>query len=128
MTSYLYAGVAGYVGRPDAIGRVGVFRRTATGGEWANVLPDVETAPDTYPQMIAQLFTGLFAPAGTPQAVIDTVAEANRRAMTSQSFRARLIEAGFEPVADTPAEAQRFVEAEIERLGPLIRATGFKPG
>jgi photosystem II stability/assembly factor-like uncharacterized protein len=41
--SYIYAGVAGYVGRPDAIGKVGVFRRTAAGGEWSNVLPDVET-------------------------------------------------------------------------------------
>lgn len=41
--SYLYAGVAGYVGRPEAIGKVGVFRRAAAGGDWANVLPDVET-------------------------------------------------------------------------------------
>ena len=41
--SYLYAGVAGYVGRPEAIGKVGVFRRDAAGGEWSNVLPDIET-------------------------------------------------------------------------------------
>ena len=41
--SYLYAGVAGYVGRPEAIGKVGVFRKAAAGGEWANVLPDLET-------------------------------------------------------------------------------------
>ncbi len=41
--SYIYAGVAGYVGRPEAIGKVGVFRRDAAGSEWSNVLPDVET-------------------------------------------------------------------------------------
>ena len=41
--SYIYAGVAGYVGRPEAIGKVGVFRRAASGGAWANVLPDLET-------------------------------------------------------------------------------------
>jgi photosystem II stability/assembly factor-like uncharacterized protein len=41
--SYLYAGVAGYVGRPEAIGKVGVFRKPAAGGEWVNVLPDLET-------------------------------------------------------------------------------------
>ena len=59
MTSYLYAGVAGYVGRPDAIGRVGVFRRTATGGEWANVLPDVETyAVDVHPADPATVLAG----------------------------------------------------------------------
>ncbi|MFM9943560.1 MAG: WD40/YVTN/BNR-like repeat-containing protein [Hyphomicrobiaceae bacterium] len=38
----LFAGVAGYVGRPEAIGKVGVFRRAA-GGDWQNVLPDLET-------------------------------------------------------------------------------------
>jgi photosystem II stability/assembly factor-like uncharacterized protein len=41
--SHIYAGVAGYVGRPDEKGKVGVFRRTAVGGEWQHVLPDLET-------------------------------------------------------------------------------------
>ena len=45
MTSptYVFAGVAGFVGRPDQVGKVGVFRRPADGLEWANVLPNVET-------------------------------------------------------------------------------------
>ena len=38
----LFAGVAGYVGRPEAIGKVGVFRRIGD-GDWQNVLPDLET-------------------------------------------------------------------------------------
>ena len=41
--SYIFAGVAGYVGRPEAVGKVGVFRRPSTGGEWSHVLPDLET-------------------------------------------------------------------------------------
>ena len=41
--SYIYAGVAGYVGRPEAVGKVGVFRRSTAGGDWSHVLPDVET-------------------------------------------------------------------------------------
>ncbi len=35
--SYIFAGVAGYVGRPDATGAVGVFRRAASGGAWEHV-------------------------------------------------------------------------------------------
>jgi hypothetical protein len=31
-------------------------------------------------------------------------------------------------VSDTPAEAQRFVDAERDRLVPLVKSTGFKPG
>ena len=92
------------------------------------VLPDVPAAAETMPQLIAQLFTGLFVPAATPQAIVDKLAEANTKAMTSKAFRDKLIDAGFEPVLDTPAEAQKFVDAEIGRLGPMIKATGFKPG
>ncbi len=41
--SNIYVGVAGYVGRPDEKGAVGVFRRSAAGGEWQHVLKDLET-------------------------------------------------------------------------------------
>src|ERR1043166_5988818 len=40
--SNIYAGVAGYVGRPDQQGKVGVFRRSAEGGDWEHVLPQHE--------------------------------------------------------------------------------------
>ena len=42
-TSKLFAAVAGYVGRPDAVGNVGIFYRPADGGDWQNVLPDLES-------------------------------------------------------------------------------------
>ena len=41
--SYLFAGVAGYVGRPDETGEVGVFRRATDGGAWEHVLQGLET-------------------------------------------------------------------------------------
>ncbi|MBU2532316.1 MAG: hypothetical protein KKB37_06220 [Alphaproteobacteria bacterium] len=41
--SYLFAGVAGYVGRPDEVGEVGVFRRKVAGGDWQHVLAGLET-------------------------------------------------------------------------------------
>lgn len=91
------------------------------------VLPEVPAAAETMPQLVAQLFTGLFVPASTPPAVIAKVAAVNAKAMASEAFKKKLVEAGFEPVADTPAQAQRFIDDEIARLGPLIKSTGFKP-
>ena len=43
--SNIYAGVAGYFGRPNAAGAVGVFRGRADGGGWEHVLaaPEVHT-------------------------------------------------------------------------------------
>lgn len=91
------------------------------------VLPDVPAAAETMPQLVAQLFTGLFVPASTPGDIIEKAAAVNKAAMASKPFQQKLVEAGFEPVNDTPAEAQKFVDAEISRLGPLIKSTGFKP-
>ncbi len=39
----IYAGVAGYFGKPDHPGRVGIFRRSAKGGDWQHVLGTVQT-------------------------------------------------------------------------------------
>jgi len=41
--SHIYAGVAGYVGRPEEKGKIGVFRRPAAGGDWQHVLTHLET-------------------------------------------------------------------------------------
>ena len=41
--SNVYAGVAGYVGRADQKGTVGVFTRPAESGRWEHVLTDHET-------------------------------------------------------------------------------------
>ena len=91
-----------------------------------DVLPDVPTGTQTLPNLVAMLFTGLFVPAGTPKAVIDRIAEANHAAMASEEFKKKLIATGFDPVVDTPAEAQRFVDAERARLVPLVKSVGFK--
>jgi tripartite-type tricarboxylate transporter receptor subunit TctC len=93
-----------------------------------DVLPDVPTGTETLPNLVAMLFTGLFVPAGTPAAVIDRIAQANRAAMNNAEYKAKLVGAGMDPVSDTPAEAQRFVDAERDRLVPLVKSTGFKPG
>ena len=39
--SNIYAGVAGYFGKPDHTGKAGVFQRAAKGGEWKHVLGDL---------------------------------------------------------------------------------------
>ncbi len=41
--SNIYVGVAGYFGKPDHPGRVGVFRRGTKGGDWQHVLGTVQT-------------------------------------------------------------------------------------
>jgi tripartite-type tricarboxylate transporter receptor subunit TctC len=90
--------------------------------------PDIPTAVEQgLPGMIVQNFSGLFAPSGTPIAIVDQISEATRAAMANAEFREKLIASGFEPCSDSsPEAARRFVEDEIDRWRPVIKAIGLK--
>jgi tripartite-type tricarboxylate transporter receptor subunit TctC len=90
--------------------------------------PDIPTAVEAgLPGMIAQNFFALFAPAGTSKAIVAQLSDATRRALAEEEFRRKLIASGFEPHLDsTPEAARRFVEEEVGRWTPVIKAIGLK--
>jgi tripartite-type tricarboxylate transporter receptor subunit TctC len=90
------------------------------------VLPEVQSAADTDPRLVASIYMGLFAPAATPKPIIERIAHATRAASESEDYKNKLLSAGFDPVLDTPEQAQRFLEAERRRIGPLAKALDFK--
>jgi tripartite-type tricarboxylate transporter receptor subunit TctC len=68
---------------------------------------------------------GLYAPKGTPKAVIDTVNTALRAALKDPEFIKREEALGAVVITDnrlSPAEHKKFVEAEIAKWGPAIKA------
>ena len=90
--------------------------------------PDIPTAVEAgVPGMLVQVFNAIFAPAGTPQPVIDALHQATIKAKGEESFRADLERAGAEMVADSsPEKAAGFIMEEIKRWTPIIKASGFK--
>jgi tripartite-type tricarboxylate transporter receptor subunit TctC len=77
--------------------------------------------------MIAQNFIGLFAPARTPPAIIEQVAQTTRAGMDDEAFLRSLTASGFEPErASTPDKTRRFVAEEVARWGPVIKAIGLR--
>ena len=89
--------------------------------------PDIPTAIEAgLPNMVAQLFTGAFAPAATPKPIIDKIAQATKTAMADNEFQAKLINAGFEPATDTdPDKARKFISEELQRWPPVLQAAGM---
>lgn len=74
------------------------------------------------------IWHGLYAPKGTPKAVLDKVNTALRAALKDADFQKRQAALGAVIVADgrvAPAEHKKFVEAEINKLGPVIKAAGI---
>ncbi|HXF89444.1 MAG TPA: tripartite tricarboxylate transporter substrate binding protein [Xanthobacteraceae bacterium] len=89
--------------------------------------PDIPTAAEAgVPNMVAQLFTGLFAPAATPQPIINKIAAANKTIMGDAAFQAALVKSGFEPVLDSdPAKARAYLAEEFKRWPPVLQAAGM---
>lgn len=90
--------------------------------------PNVPTAVEAgLPGMVSQNFIGLFAPAHTPRAIVERIAQATRTAMADRDFQQAFIASGFEPYVDSsPEKARRFVEDEIARWTPIIKGIGLK--
>jgi tripartite-type tricarboxylate transporter receptor subunit TctC len=91
-------------------------------------VPDIPTAVEQgLPGMIAQNFIGLFAPARTPPAIIEQVAQATLAVIDDEPFLRSLTASGFEPYpASTPEKARRLVADETARWTPVIKAIGLK--
>ncbi|MBA4177650.1 MAG: hypothetical protein C0505_14005 [Leptothrix sp. (in: Bacteria)] len=73
------------------------------------------------------IWHGLYAPKGTPKAVVDQMNAALRMALKDPEFIKRQEALGAVVVTDArlaPAEHKKFVEAEIEKWGPAIKAAG----
>jgi tripartite-type tricarboxylate transporter receptor subunit TctC len=90
--------------------------------------PEIPTAVEAgLPGMISQQSIGLFAPAGTPRAIIQQIAQATRTALAERAYQQMLIESGFEPDADsTPDNFRRLIEDDLSRWAPLVKTIGLK--
>lgn len=70
-------------------------------------------------------WTGMFAPKGTPQEIVEKLNSEVNRIFAEPTFKQRIIAAGQEPVpAKNTAQFRAFVEAEIPRWQNLVRQTG----
>jgi tripartite-type tricarboxylate transporter receptor subunit TctC len=90
--------------------------------------PDIPAANETLPGLVVQLTCGVFAPAGTPEPIIDKLGDVTARVVRQPEFEHILQAAGLEARTDTgPAAAQKFWAAERDHLLPIIKAAGLKP-
>jgi tripartite-type tricarboxylate transporter receptor subunit TctC len=66
------------------------------------------------------------APANTPADVIDKINSALNDALTTPVMKARYAELGAEPMIMTPVEFGKFLAAETEKWGKVIKTAHIK--
>ena len=99
-----------------------------TGTKRLAAAPEVPTVVEAgRPELVAQQFIGLFAPRGTPAAIIAQIADVTRMVMADDELKRNFAASGFEPeLASSPDEARDLLRAEIARWTPIIRAIGLR--
>jgi tripartite-type tricarboxylate transporter receptor subunit TctC len=89
--------------------------------------PEIPAANETLPGLVVQLACGVFAPAGTPEAIVSQISDATAGVAKDPAFIRALEAAGLEVRSDmSSAGARDFLTAERQRLIPIIRAAGMK--
>lgn len=91
-------------------------------------LPDVPTASEAgMPDFLVQAWFGLFVKAGTPDAAIEKISEAARKAVADPEAAAALENLGFGVVGSTPQEYKDYLAKDIDRWSRVIEAADIEP-
>ena len=89
--------------------------------------PDLPTIAEAgVPGYEISTWYGIWAPMRTPPAIIARMQQAVATAARNPETRARFDALGAEPVADGPEDYARFVRAEYDRWGKLVRDARIK--
>jgi tripartite-type tricarboxylate transporter receptor subunit TctC len=89
--------------------------------------PDVPTLAEAgYPQIDPRSWYGLFAPAGTPRAIVEKVQRDVAAILEEREFKARHVDAlGYTGVGSTPAAFSEFIRQDLAYKENLIKVTGI---
>jgi tripartite-type tricarboxylate transporter receptor subunit TctC len=108
--------------------RAGAVRALAiTSPKRSTTMPEVPTTAEAgFPSLVADNSYALFAPAGTPTAILARLHNVTVAALVLPDVRDKLREQGAEVVGNSPAELAAYVAAEIPKWAALARQAGVK--
>jgi len=106
----------------------GKLRALAVTGKQRNpAMPNVPTFEESgVPGVDADSYWGIYAPAGTPPAVLSAIQKAFATAMRSPAHTERLATLGYLPIANTPEEHTRQMQSMVARWTEVIDKAGIK--
>ncbi len=88
--------------------------------------PDVPTMDSVVPGTVGEAWFGVSAPVGMPAAVVDKLVSVLAKIVATAEFKARLSEHGLTPIGAGPVDFVRFLKAEEQKWGPVIKAGNIK--
>lgn len=115
---------------PSAMGQIksGKLRPLAvTSAKRSSSLPDVPTVAESgFKDFDVSTWYGLFAPAGTPAAVVATLNAEVNKLLATADMKAAIHAQGAEPQALTPAQFDALLKSDYAKWKGIVEASGAK--
>lgn len=91
----------------------------------ASLMPDVPVVSEFVPGVVYDHWYGLLAPGKTPAAVVEQISSEVGRILRLPEVIKSFADQGVTPGPSTPADFNKFIAAEIERLGLVVKTAGI---
>jgi tripartite-type tricarboxylate transporter receptor subunit TctC len=85
------------------------------------VLPDVPTVAETVPGYELTGWQGIWAPVGTPDAIVQRLNAAMVKVIHAPAMQKRIAELGYEPLGSTPAEMATRIHTELKQWTDIVK-------
>ena len=98
-----------------------------TSDKRSKFLPDVPTMAEAgFPSIVISPWLGFFAPAKTPPDLVKRLSNGITDATQHGEAQIGMLKLGMEPQAMTPLAFREVLRADLERWGPIVKASGFR--
>ncbi len=98
-----------------------------TGAQRAAALPDLPAVGETVPGYVIDAWCGVWAPAGTPQEVLDALTSAWQKVASTPEVRSRLAAVSALPVGSTAEALRALTATELKLWGDVVKARKIAP-
>ena len=107
--------------------RSGALRGMGVASDKRNTaIPDVPTYGEMgYPNVFSGSWVAFFAPAKTPDAIVEKLNTEINAVMKEQDSLDKISKAGFDPLVKSVAESNAYYKSEVESWGKMVKAIGF---
>jgi tripartite-type tricarboxylate transporter receptor subunit TctC len=98
------------------------------GAQRSNLLPEVPTVSESgLPGYVAESWNGLVAPAATPKAVVDTLAQGILKVMSGAKTKERVAALGADVTPMGPEQFAAYLKADEARILTILKRLNIKP-
>lgn len=98
-----------------------------TSAQPSGLVPGVKTvAEQGFSDFEVVAWNALYAPKGTPQAIVSTLNTSLNKVLAQPETRQRLLDLGFDPAGGTPARLAAFAVNERRKWEPVIKRAGIQ--